>query len=254
MNDKASELGCKAGDMSCLCDTDNYKFGIRDCTTQACPKEDAQAVLSNAVSKCPGGKAGEGSQSGSGSGSGGASGTNTAGGAGSTGDSTAGAGGAGSTGTGAMTGTMTGGVGATGTMTGTGAGGASATGTGASGMVSYNPFHVPACSNCFRPRAPWVPVLLPWPPPWRPPLALALAPARPALAALAVHLRLAPAPAPRAPRALGTARPPRALALRRPARPAARRLRELLPSCRSAMAPSVRLALLLCLCCNWMTG
>lgn len=54
MNNKASDLGCKSGDMSCLCKTDDYKFGIRDCTQQACPSDDAEKVLAMAVAKCPG--------------------------------------------------------------------------------------------------------------------------------------------------------------------------------------------------------
>lgn len=127
MNNQASQLGCKSGDMNCLCNTDNYKFGIRDCTKQACPADDSQAVVSQAVDKCPGGKAGAGSQSGSGSGSDSDSGDGSgagAGGATATGTS-------GATGTGAQTGTMTG-ASATG---GAGSGASSKTGSGASGMV-----------------------------------------------------------------------------------------------------------------------
>jgi hypothetical protein len=54
MNNKASELGCKAGDMACLCKTDDYKFGIRDCTKEACPSDNAEQVLAMAIAKCPG--------------------------------------------------------------------------------------------------------------------------------------------------------------------------------------------------------
>lgn len=88
MNNKAEELGCKSGDMECLCRSNDYKYGIRDCTDQACPGEDTAAVVQNAVSKCPGGEIGGGSSSDSDSDS---TGTATA-----TGTNTAGAGGAGS--------------------------------------------------------------------------------------------------------------------------------------------------------------
>ena len=53
MNDKAAELGCKSGDTNCLCNTVNYKYGIRDCTTQACPSDNAEQVLQLALSSCP---------------------------------------------------------------------------------------------------------------------------------------------------------------------------------------------------------
>ncbi|KAH3281471.1 hypothetical protein KXV19_005435, partial [Aspergillus fumigatus] len=84
MKAKAGELGCSAGDDKCLCSQANYGYGIRDCTTEACPDDDAIAVLSSALSSCPSDSAavtatgaggsssgsGSGSDSGSGSGSG----------------------------------------------------------------------------------------------------------------------------------------------------------------------------------------
>lgn len=132
MNDKASELGCKSGDMECLCKSDDYKYGIRDCTTQACPGEDAQAVVQNAVSKCPGGKIGgsdgdddsDSTTTGSGSDS-----TETAA---PSGTDSAGAGGSDSSAT--ATGSSATGTDASGSETGS-SGGASATGTDASGSV-----------------------------------------------------------------------------------------------------------------------
>ncbi|KAH3550109.1 hypothetical protein KXV84_007316, partial [Aspergillus fumigatus] len=87
MKAKAGELGCSAGDDKCLCSQANYGYGIRDCTTEACPDDDAIAVLSSALSSCPsdsaavtatgagGSSSGSGSDSGSGSGSSSASGT-----------------------------------------------------------------------------------------------------------------------------------------------------------------------------------
>jgi len=53
MNDKATELNCKSGDMECLCKSENYSFGIRDCTKEACPSDDAEKVLKMALAKCP---------------------------------------------------------------------------------------------------------------------------------------------------------------------------------------------------------
>ncbi|KAH3394870.1 hypothetical protein KXV40_007449 [Aspergillus fumigatus] len=75
MKAKAGELGCSAGDDKCLCSQANYGYGIRDCTTEACPDDDAIAVLSSALSSCPSDSAAVtatgagGSSSGSGSGS-----------------------------------------------------------------------------------------------------------------------------------------------------------------------------------------
>ena len=53
MNNKASELGCEAGDKRCLCDSENYSFGVRDCTKQACPDDDSENVVQIALSSCP---------------------------------------------------------------------------------------------------------------------------------------------------------------------------------------------------------
>lgn len=53
MNAKASELGCQANDMACLCNKKDYRFGVRDCTTQACPDDNAAEVVKMALSKCP---------------------------------------------------------------------------------------------------------------------------------------------------------------------------------------------------------
>jgi hypothetical protein len=53
MKAKAGELGCSSSDMNCLCAKANYGYGIRDCTTEACPADNAAAVLSSALSSCP---------------------------------------------------------------------------------------------------------------------------------------------------------------------------------------------------------
>lgn len=53
MNNKAQELGCDSGDRTCLCNADNYKFGVRDCTNQACPGEDAAQAVQIALNSCP---------------------------------------------------------------------------------------------------------------------------------------------------------------------------------------------------------
>ncbi|KAJ0413662.1 hypothetical protein BJY00DRAFT_56962 [Aspergillus carlsbadensis] len=49
----ANELGCDDGDLECLCETPDYRYGIRDCTAQACPGDDAYAVLNAALEECP---------------------------------------------------------------------------------------------------------------------------------------------------------------------------------------------------------
>lgn len=53
MKNKASELGCKPGDLRCLCDAPDYTYGVRDCTAQACPDDDSHAVVQIALSTCP---------------------------------------------------------------------------------------------------------------------------------------------------------------------------------------------------------
>lgn len=52
MNAKASELGCTSGDTACLCKSQDYQYGIRDCTTEACPSDDAATVLKLALASC----------------------------------------------------------------------------------------------------------------------------------------------------------------------------------------------------------
>ena len=53
MNDKAQALGCAPGDHGCLCTKQDYQFGIRDCTNQACPGADAAQAVSDALGNCP---------------------------------------------------------------------------------------------------------------------------------------------------------------------------------------------------------
>ncbi|PLN75675.1 hypothetical protein BDW42DRAFT_180245 [Aspergillus taichungensis] len=73
MDNKASELGCPKNDHKCLCEKKDYRFGVRDCTSQACPDEDSAAVVNIALKSCPKGSTsnpnGNGDDSGSGSGS-----------------------------------------------------------------------------------------------------------------------------------------------------------------------------------------
>lgn len=52
MKDKASDLGCTAGDMACLCKSEDFAWGIRDCTTQACPNANASQVVAEALNSC----------------------------------------------------------------------------------------------------------------------------------------------------------------------------------------------------------
>lgn len=53
MNNKASELGCNPGDHACLCTKPDYQYGIRDCTNEACPGEDAAQAVASALQGCP---------------------------------------------------------------------------------------------------------------------------------------------------------------------------------------------------------
>lgn len=53
MNAKASELNCNSGDLACLCKNKDYEYGVRDCTAQACPNDDAATVVKMALASCP---------------------------------------------------------------------------------------------------------------------------------------------------------------------------------------------------------
>lgn len=53
MNAKASQLGCPANDMACLCSNMDYQYGIHDCTQQACPGDKPEHVLQMAMQNCP---------------------------------------------------------------------------------------------------------------------------------------------------------------------------------------------------------
>ncbi|KMU81322.1 chitinase 3 [Coccidioides immitis RMSCC 3703] len=45
MLNKASELGCDSTDKACLCSKQNFAFGLRDCTLQACGAEDLPKII-----------------------------------------------------------------------------------------------------------------------------------------------------------------------------------------------------------------
>ncbi|KAL4971635.1 hypothetical protein BDW66DRAFT_155466 [Aspergillus desertorum] len=55
----AQNLGCDNGDMECLCETPDYRYGIRDCTREACPGDNAYDVLQAVLDECPGQSGGE---------------------------------------------------------------------------------------------------------------------------------------------------------------------------------------------------
>ncbi|KAL9581070.1 MAG: hypothetical protein Q9212_004122 [Teloschistes hypoglaucus] len=43
---KAQSLGCTPGDVACLCTNVNFRYGVRDCTNEACGAEtDKNAVI-----------------------------------------------------------------------------------------------------------------------------------------------------------------------------------------------------------------
>lgn len=51
---KASTLDCPSGqDLSCLCSKPNFKYGIRDCATQACGP-DAPTIIAFGEQFCAG--------------------------------------------------------------------------------------------------------------------------------------------------------------------------------------------------------
>lgn len=46
-------MGCRADDAACLCNNKKFKFGIHDCTAEACPRDDVNAVVATALAMCP---------------------------------------------------------------------------------------------------------------------------------------------------------------------------------------------------------
>lgn len=50
--EKSRELGCDAGDVSCLCTNSNFIYGLRDCSAAICNDEQAAAVLSYGLEIC----------------------------------------------------------------------------------------------------------------------------------------------------------------------------------------------------------
>ncbi|KAL1959155.1 hypothetical protein VTO42DRAFT_2660 [Malbranchea cinnamomea] len=53
MLDLAEELGCARGDMACVCANIDFEYGIRDCTTEACPGDDPSAAIAAGLALCP---------------------------------------------------------------------------------------------------------------------------------------------------------------------------------------------------------
>lgn len=47
-----SEFGCAAGDVTCLCSNQDFGYGIRDCSNQACSAEEAASVISYGTNYC----------------------------------------------------------------------------------------------------------------------------------------------------------------------------------------------------------
>ncbi|KAL1999570.1 hypothetical protein VTN02DRAFT_4346 [Thermoascus thermophilus] len=53
MHGLAESLGCSSDDAACLCNNQNFKYGVHDCTVEACPGEDVNAVVATALAICP---------------------------------------------------------------------------------------------------------------------------------------------------------------------------------------------------------
>lgn len=50
---QATELGCSASDYSCLCNNENFGYGVRDCSNEACGNaSDAATVISFGTAFC----------------------------------------------------------------------------------------------------------------------------------------------------------------------------------------------------------
>ena len=78
---KAEELGCKQGDLKCLCTKVDFMYGLRDCSRAICSEQDSAKVVEYGMKVCQG--AGVEVTGGNG-GNGGASGTGTEGNGGAT--------------------------------------------------------------------------------------------------------------------------------------------------------------------------
>lgn len=52
---QAQSLGCSnEANITCLCDTPNFQYGVRDCIAQSCPAADATTVTTFGDSLCAG--------------------------------------------------------------------------------------------------------------------------------------------------------------------------------------------------------
>lgn len=49
----SSQLGCDQGNVTCYCTEPDFGYGIRDCSTEACPnQQDAQEVIAFGTTYC----------------------------------------------------------------------------------------------------------------------------------------------------------------------------------------------------------
>jgi len=51
---KAGQLGCSPNDVKCLCNNQNFGFGIRDCSAALCNQADMQKTITFGQSFCQG--------------------------------------------------------------------------------------------------------------------------------------------------------------------------------------------------------
>lgn len=49
-----SEFGCASGDVACYCSHENFGYGIRDCSKEACGEEVANQAISYGLNYCSG--------------------------------------------------------------------------------------------------------------------------------------------------------------------------------------------------------
>lgn len=58
---QAQTLGCSsASDVACLCNTANFRYGVRDCIAEACPASDQATVTQFGEQLCAAGLASSG--------------------------------------------------------------------------------------------------------------------------------------------------------------------------------------------------
>ncbi|KAF2197312.1 hypothetical protein GQ43DRAFT_444364, partial [Delitschia confertaspora ATCC 74209] len=53
VNIASSTFGCQAGDIHCYCSNQDFGYGVRDCSMQACPnQDDANRVIAYGTQWC----------------------------------------------------------------------------------------------------------------------------------------------------------------------------------------------------------